>query len=83
MTTYTIILLRPAYLCDDHTPYGKNIYVAQVSGSDYHDALMAAQLGVYMADTKDGLEVESPGDYALCVLFEGHHDPKLFGWQSH
>ena len=83
MKDYTIILLRPAYVCDDKTPYGKDIYVAHVAGSDYHDALMAAQLGAYNADTKDGVEVDSPGDYALCVLFEGRHDPKLFGWQTY
>lgn len=77
---YTVVLLRPDYLADD---FGTDIYVAQVDAANESDAVSAAQQEAFASDTKDEMEPNAPDDYALCVLFEGRHDPKLFGWQDY
>ena len=68
------------YLADD---FGTDIYVAQVGAANESDAVSAAQHEAFDSDTKDEMEPNAPDDYALCVLFEGRHDPKLFGWQDY
>jgi hypothetical protein len=79
---YTVVLLRPEYLGDiTQERYGQDIYVAFVVANSMGNALEAAQREVFAADTNEGLAPVDSEDYLLCVLFEGHHDPKAFGWQ--
>lgn len=83
MYNYTVVLLRPDYLCDaTGEAYGQDIYVAHVTGIDARQAIAAAKQQVFEADTRDKLEPNAPNDYALCVMFEGHHHPILFSWQE-
>lgn len=89
---YTVILLRPRYLTKDgdddllglktDEPYGTDIYVGHVTATGYLRAIRVAQEEVFYADTKDGLRPRAAEDYALCVMFEGHQQPKLYGWQT-
>lgn len=80
---FTVVLLRPPYMSKrTETPYGKDIYVANVMAEDSVGAVNAAQAEVFIADTKDKLKPFLREEYELCVLFEGHHEPKLFGWQT-
>lgn len=79
---YTVVLLRPDYLGEvTQEQYGQDIYVALVMASSVGHAIKAAQQEVFAVDTKDALAPVSAEDYKLCVLFEGHHDPRAFGWQ--
>lgn len=78
---FTVILLRPDYLCDD-TPYGQEVYVAYVEANDCSSALKTAQQEVFDVDTAIELEVNDYTDYALCVMFDGFINPCLFGWQT-
>ena len=81
---YTVVLLRPDYLNEiTETEYGQDIYVALVDADTTLLAVRDAQREVFVADKKEGLKPESPEDYKLCVLFGGHQNPKLFGWQAH
>lgn len=75
---YTVVLLRPDYMTSE---YGQDVYVALVKALTRHDAHMAAQKELFEYDCKDGGEPRSVSDYALCVMFEGHHNPALYGWQ--
>lgn len=81
---YTVILLYPDYLCDA-VPYGQEVYVAAgVKADDQAGAVQAARLEAFRACKEDedpGNRPISPDDFALCVMFEGKHDPVLFGWQ--
>ena len=80
MTKFTVVLLRPDYLCEDE-PYGQDIYVASVVAESAKKAVTMARKEVFKADKKDGMEPKSEDDYALCVAFEGHPETTLFGWQ--
>lgn len=82
MKPYTVVLLRPEYLCE-HTgeEYGLDAYVARVSAENYMKALNAAQAEVMEADKKDKLKPLKPEDYKMCVIFNGHHTPVAHGWQ--
>ena len=81
---YTVVLLRPQYMCDETgETYGNDIYVAAVKGLSHCDAIKRAQREVFESDKEDGLGIISPSDYKLCVLFEGKHEPALFGWQAY
>ena len=80
MSRFTVVLLRPDYLCDD-VPYGQDVYVALVEANNIYEGVMMARREVWENDREDGLEPDSMLDYAMCVAFEGHHDVKLFGWQ--
>lgn len=83
MTHYTVVLLRPEYLGEEtEEEYGQDIYVAAVEADCCRSALKAAQDEVMTGDWQDGLEPKQAVDYKLCVMFEGHHYPILFGWQS-
>jgi hypothetical protein len=77
---FTVILLRPDYMSEN---YGEDIYVAlvEVDDTDCMLALTAAKKEVFKADKRDGLEPNDLDDYALCVMFSGHVQPCLFGWQ--
>ena len=77
---FTVVLLRPDYITSD-TPHGQDIYVALIEADDCNDAVRVAQQEVFEADMADGHDPDSPDDYALVVMFEGHHAPVLFGWQ--
>lgn len=83
MRKYTVVLLRPEYLCltTDDADYGRNIYVALVLSKDEYHAVKVAQKEVFEADKRDGLDPEKLEDYLLCVLFANHQEVKLFGWQ--
>lgn len=85
MKKYTVVLLRPEYLGNrTETPYGQDIYVAiGIEASEAMFAVRIARAEVFNADVREGLKPESASDYKLCVLFEGEHQPKLFGWQVH
>ena len=83
---YTVVLLRPDYLAaGEKGSFGQDVYVAHVSADGTYDAFDAAKLEAANADcvdASDGPEqAPDPEDYALVVLFGGHHEPKLFGWQ--
>lgn len=81
MKPYTVVLLRPDYMAEE---YGTYIYIANaITAEDPCQAVEMAQREVYLADMIDEMEPQDEKDYALCVLFEGHHEPKLFGWQAH
>ena len=54
---------------------------ALIEANDCDDAVQGAKQAVFQADRKDGLEPNSLDDYALVVMFKGHHAPVLFGWQ--
>lgn len=82
MKDYTVVLLRPVYLnLETDEKYGQDIYVALVSATSPEDSLRVAQKEVFKADKKDGMHPRNELDYKLCVMFEGHHQPKRFGWQ--
>ena len=86
MKKYTVVLLRPHYLCNrvDGEKYGTNIYVAtRIVAANTVDAVRMAKAEVYSRDRKEIPKPHAPSDYELCVAFEGHHDPVLFGWQPH
>lgn len=79
---YTVVLLRPEYLTivtDEQ--YGKDIYVGLMMAENQYNAIELAQLEVFNSDKDEGLHPLMKSDYELCILFEGLHDPKLFGWQ--
>ncbi len=81
MKAYTVILLRPDYLCDDGN-FGQDVYVALIpAAADAIDALLQAQQEVFTADLSEGCDPESPDDYALVVTFEGIQQPVQYGWQ--
>lgn|SRR5574340_1175610 len=85
MKEFTVVLLRPEYLYSDtKTPYGLDVYVANIEVPDFFtidQIIETAQIEVYQADEKDGMVVMNHKHYKLCVMFEGKHEPKLFGWQ--
>lgn len=90
MKSYTVVLLRPGYMCTEDCRYGLNIYVAWIKKAESaKQAIKLAQQEVYKADkanyASEGCEVKPklPDDYELCVLFNGTHRPELFGWQSY
>ena len=62
---------------------GHDIYVALVESESSITAVKKAQAEVFHIDKEDGLSPKNQADYKLCVLFDGHHNPKLFGWQAH
>lgn len=78
---FTVVLLRPDYLAEN---YGEDTYVAlvEVDEDDVLTALDAAQVEAFMADKRARLYAESTSDYALCVMFPGHVQPCMFGWQT-
>ncbi len=78
MSKFTVVLLRPDYMSYN---YGQDIYVAHVEAECCNTAHVAACKDVFKADKRDGLEPYSVYDYALCVMFSGHIQPCLFGWQ--
>lgn len=75
---YTVVLLRPDYMTD---MYGQDVYVAHVNAPTTLHAVQTAQEQAFDADAKDDAHPDDPEDYALCVMFEGHLNTTLFGWQ--
>lgn len=79
---YTVVLMRPDYMTED---YGQDCYVALVWAKGLYEARSAGQKEAWEADNDDyhgeGEPPGSPGDYFPLVIFEGHQDVKLFGWQ--
>lgn len=79
---YTVVLLRPKYItASTGEVFGQDIYVAFVEAATPEAALLKAQAEVFEADTENWLRPRKAEDYKLCVMFEGHHKPKRFGWQ--
>ena len=74
---YTVVLCRPDYMTSN---YGQDIYVAKVRARTHRAALAAAQDEVFNLDRKQGMKPKDPQDYVLCIMFEGHPKPCLFGW---
>jgi len=71
---YTVVLLRPDYLCEN-SPHGQDVYVAHVEAEDEAQAFKFGQKDAASADSH-----QAPyDDYALSVMFEGHHSPILYG----
>lgn len=66
--TYTVVLLYPDYLADD---FGTDIYTAHVAADTARQALEQAQK---VAQHFNRLSVDDPDDFALVVMFRGHHD---------
>lgn len=66
---------------DTNEAYGQDIYVALVRSESLRNAVYTAQKEAFDADTKDNLKPEKSEDYKLCVMFDGTHNPTLFGWQ--
>lgn len=86
MKKYTVVLLRPDYLAsDDQGGFGQDVYAAHVETISSASALAKAQgeaADAAYVDASDGPEQSpSPEDYALVVMFDGHHEPTMFGWQ--
>ncbi len=80
---YTVVLLYPDYLCDE-VPYGQEVYVAsRIKAVDTSTALAKAQREAFLAclEEEEGNRAEDSEDFALVVMFEGHHNPTLYGWQ--
>lgn len=73
MNDYTVVLLFPDYLADD---YGKDTYTALVTASDIKHAVEVAQREAFDSN-KDS---EDPEDFALVLMFQGHHEPCAFSW---
>lgn len=79
---YTVVLLRPEYLSEiTDEVYGQDIYVALVKATTSEAAILAAQAEAFKADKTILMRPQKSEDYKLCVLFEGHHEPRRFGWQ--
>lgn len=79
---YTVVLLKPDYMCRD-VPYGQEIYIANmIMAEGAKAAFKAAQAEAFAADTENGDDPQRPDDYALCVVFEGHCGPRMFGWMT-
>ena len=92
---YTVVLMR-GYRFED-VPGWENepetdCYVARVTAADKIEAVKKARSQAMAADKKDleqlltkrgmhAFQLE-PSDYHFIVLFEGHQDPKLFGFES-
>jgi|GEM_PF-1813505 len=85
MNKYTVVLLRPDYIANSANGAGHGIdtYIVEVEAESINNALLVAQKEVFSSDKKEKLEPNSPDDYALCVMFEGHPRIVLFGWQPH
>jgi hypothetical protein len=83
MSDFTVVLLRPDYLHDTtQTAPGQDIYVAFVAAEGYREAVKAAREQAFKADTED-MEPRALDDYTFVVMFDGHQEPRLFGWQCH
>lgn len=91
MTTYTVVLDRPPVLSEAaDIDWVTNVYVViGIEADTKKQAVKLAQNVAYTADAREwGAQAMhrwelTPGDYLLSVMFEGTHEPCLFGWQSH
>lgn len=92
---YTVVLMRgtkfDGQIWWDAEPE-TDCYVALVESTDKVQAVVDARQKALKADKRDlvaqfgerlirALQLE-PSDYTFIVLFEGHHDARLFGFQS-
>jgi hypothetical protein len=88
---FTVVVLRPKYLegsldADDMS------YTAHVEAQGMYAACEAARQQACDADRKDGVRSDepddgrdldpAPDDYRVLVVFEGKHEPALFGFQA-
>lgn len=81
---YTVVLMRPDYLCeiDGSEPFGQNCYVAnRLLATGAKAAIALAQKEVSKADKRDGAGPVQSTDYYPLLVFEGHIDPRFYGWQ--
>lgn len=86
LSKFTVVLMRPDYMTRD---FGQDCYVALVEAQGVYQAVREGQREVAAADYEDveeGLRDPDgpephPEDYHPLLVFEGHHDVKLFGWQ--
>lgn len=79
---FTVVLLRPDYMCDD-VPYGQDTYIGFVEANTIENAIKRARNEVLIADRQcdNAAPHTKPTDYAVNLVFEGHQQPRLFGWQ--
>jgi hypothetical protein len=89
MKPYTVVLLRNDKFAErpDAEEFGKDSYIAHVTADDELKAVSAAKKEVLNADNRDmrgwmGEMQICTGDYIFVVLFDGHVQPKYFGWQE-
>lgn len=94
MADYTIVLMRLTSVLEQGAL--ADVYVASrctvEGGPGYAAARLAikqAKREVIQADWKDKDVCDPPltrkpreSDYAVLLVFEGHHDPKYFGFQT-
>lgn len=84
---FTVVLMRPDYMTSD---FGQDCYVAHVEAVSEYAAVDAGQHEAAEADHKEGEEglrdiwegaLPNHEDYYPLLVFEGHHNVKLFGFQ--
>jgi len=79
-TKFTVVLMRPDYRAD---PYGQDCYVARVEAVNAYRAREEAQKEAWKYDNKDLGETSGfSDDYHSLLVFEGHQEVKLFGFQA-
>lgn len=69
--TYTVVLLYPDYLTEN---FGQDVYTAHVAADTTQDALKQAQT---LAQRANRISVDDPEDFALVVMFRGHHNAEF------
>lgn len=87
---FTVVLMRPQYLASVLDEGGMS-YTAHVEASDMYHACEAARQQACAADRAEGLRSNEPDDgrdlapaqddYGVLVVFEGKHEPVLFGFE--
>lgn len=82
MKPFTVVLLRPRYAEDKKPDDLRDVsYTSMVEAADKYQAVLLARREAFKADSLDRLRVKSAEDYRVLVVFEGRHEPVLFGWQ--
>lgn len=69
MTKFTVLLLYPDYLQDN----GDDTYQAWVEADTVQEAKEKAQNEVFNQEVDDVDSTESPEDFAVLAVYEGHH----------
>jgi hypothetical protein len=79
-TKFTVVLMRPNYRAD---PFGQDCYVARVEAVNTYRAREEAQKEAWNSDNKNlGKTEGAPDDYYPLLVFDGHPEVKLFGFQN-
>jgi hypothetical protein len=82
-TKFTVVLMRPNYVADT---YGQDCYVAYVEAANVYRAREEGQKEAWESDNNgfagEGSPKDSPDDYHPLLVFKGHQEVKLFGFQN-